>query len=512
MSPTDCHAFVASVLYWKHESNSEGIHLRSRRTTLHRTSLVVLIAISLWAAGFAVVATDVEHVSYSSLLSVGNSAASLEECTSVIVTGTAAKDGRAILMKNRDTSEVQNIPVYAPATDESFAFVAVNSMWMGINEKGLAVMNTAMPTLSASPNSGSYNGALNRKILETCQNVADVEARLKAKDSPLLPDPGMPELSVATCVGVIDCHGVGAFFEIGDAGVFAEYVVNGYQSRANHPRVYPGLASGPNGRDQYALDALDAIIAEKGVISWQDVAQEVSRCVRGKEMGSSEFGIGGEVCNDYTASAMVAVSGDSRYYGRLNVMWGEYGLVPIVGVFLPSFVYAGAQLPVLGEMVNHTGVKQDYACPSGEGIYSPAHVREIQNYSFAAEDYTYEQYDRLVDLIPDGLSDIQLRNTLDDFVRLTVSVAVDMYVNVTAERPPYAIPFVIDEVPSVTSTTTGASTSSTTSETDTSDQERPPIPVTAMFLFGFTSGIFAVLVVFWSVESRHRPIIQSWSS
>ena len=489
-----------------------GPPLSSRRAALPSAMLMILIAFSLFVFERGVLPTHAVYAPQSLLLNVSNDVADLEECTSVIVTGTAAKDGRAILMKNRDTSEVQNVPVYTPATDGTFAFVAVNSVWMGINEKGLAVMNTAMPTLSDGPNAGSYNGALNRKILEICQNVTEVEVKLKAKDSPLLPDPSMPDLSVATCVGVIDCHGMGAFFEIGDAGVFAEYVMNGYQSRANHPRVYPGLASGPYGRDQYALDTLDSIIAEKGTISWQDVAQEVSRCVRGKEMGSSGFGIGGEVCNDYTASAMVAVSGDSRYDGRLNVMWGEYGPVPIVGVFLPSFVYAGAQLPVLGEMVNHTAAKQDYACPSGEGIYSPAHVREIQNYSFAAEDYTYEQYDRLVDLIPDGLSDTQLRNTLDDFVRLTVSVAVDMYVNETAERPPYAIPFVVDEVPSVTSTTTtGASTSWTTSGTDTSNQELPPIPVTAMWILGFASGIFAVLVVFWLLESRHRPIIQSWS-
>ncbi len=484
--------------------------MRFQPTTLLCASLVAMIALSFWAAECGILPTSGGYVPRSQLHGASTGAAIVEECTSVIITGTAAKDARAILMKNRDTAETENAPVYNPATDGIFAFVAVNSMWMGINEKGLAVMNTAMPALSSSPNPGSYNGALNRKILEICQNVTDVEAKLKAKDSPLLPDPDMPELSVATCIGVVDCHGIGAFFEIGDAGVFAEYVVNGYQSRANHPRVYPGLASGPNGRDQYALDALDTIFAEKGVISWQDIAQEVSRCVREKELEPSEFGIGGEICNDYTASAMVAVSGDSRYDGRLNVMWGEYGLVPIVGVFLPSLVYAGEQLPVLSEMVNHTGVKQDYACPSGEGIYSPAHVREIQNYSFAAEDYTYEQYDRLVDLIPDGLSDTQLRNTLDDFVRLTVSIAVDMYVNETAERPPYAIPFVVDEVPSVTSTTTtGTSTSSTTSETDTSDQERPPIPATAMLLIGFTSGIFAVLVVFWLVESRHRPIIRS---
>ena len=40
-----------------------------------------------------------------------------QACSSVIVTGTATKDGRAILMKNRDLIEDPvNIPVYIPAT------------------------------------------------------------------------------------------------------------------------------------------------------------------------------------------------------------------------------------------------------------------------------------------------------------------------------------------------------------------------------------------------------------
>ncbi|RDE11414.1 MAG: hypothetical protein C4K49_11935 [Candidatus Thorarchaeota archaeon] len=438
-----------------------------------------------------------------SIAEAANYTSSLEECTSVIVTGSAAKDGRAILMKNRDSSEEENIPVYHPATNTTFAFVAVNSLWMGINEKGLAVMNTAMPALSDSPYAGSYNGILNQRILQTCQDVTDVEVKLKADDSPLLPDPGSPEESVATCVGVIDSHGLGAFFEIGDLYVSVEYVADGYQSRANHPRTYPGLASGPSGRDQHALDALDAILAEKGAISWQDVAQRVSRYVREKQTGSDEFRIGGEVCNDYTVSAMVAVSGDSRYDGRLNIMWCEYGPVPMTGVFLPSMAYGGSLPSILNDMVSYTQVKRNYACDIDTGFYDSLRVRKIQNYSFAAEDYTFEQYDRLIDFIPEGLSDAQLNETLNDFIRLTVSVATDMYVNESSTRPKYAVPFVVDAIPTVPTTrteTTSATatpsiTSATTKQTTSVSEIDSYVLAGTMIVAGLTSGVLLALAI-----------------
>ncbi|NIO36620.1 hypothetical protein GTO27_02845 [Candidatus Bathyarchaeota archaeon] len=41
-----------------------------------------------------------------------------EECVSVIVTGNATGDGRAILMKNRDTGDVMNSPVYHPSAGD----------------------------------------------------------------------------------------------------------------------------------------------------------------------------------------------------------------------------------------------------------------------------------------------------------------------------------------------------------------------------------------------------------
>lgn len=59
-----------------------------------------------------------------------------DECVSVIVTGSAAKDGRAVLMKNRDTGDTTNKPVYySSGVGGTYAYVMVNSYWMGINER-----------------------------------------------------------------------------------------------------------------------------------------------------------------------------------------------------------------------------------------------------------------------------------------------------------------------------------------------------------------------------------------
>ncbi|MFW9849404.1 MAG: carcinine hydrolase/isopenicillin-N N-acyltransferase family protein [Candidatus Thorarchaeota archaeon] len=426
-----------------------------------------------------------------------------EACTSVIVTGSAAKDGRAILMKNRDSSQVYNVPVYHSATNDTYAFVAINSYWMGMNEKGLAVMNTAMPDLAEGTDYGSFNGPLNRIILERCENVSEVYSRLFSRTDPLIPEDA--DGTVASCVGVIDRFGNGAFIEVSNTQASMEIIRDGYQSRANHPRTFPGLASGPNGRDQYALDALDEIFTENDVISWQDVAQVISRNVRGKEQGTSQFGINGEVCNPNTVSAMVAVSGDQRYDGALNTVWFSYGQVPMVSVFIPSMVLDGEPPTILEDMVSYTQAKDDYATNSGT-TYNPTRVREIQEYSFAAENYTFNQYDRLMDQIPQGLSETDLENTIHDFIDLTVSVASDMYVNQTSDLPDYAVQFNVTAEPSITepistTVTVTDSTSSTIGTTATDLIEFPSIPIA---ITGFAVGIILVAVVFVALARKWK--------
>ncbi len=424
-----------------------------------------------------------------------------EECTSVIVTGSAAKDGRAILMKNRDSSESFNRPFYYAATESTYAFVAVNTYWMGINERGLAVMNTAMLALAESPDAGEFNGVLNRMILELCENVSQVESMLADPSSPIGPTERTSWLVVCTCVGVVDRHGAGAFFEISNSMFSVEHIVDGYQSRANHPRTFPGLASGPNGRDQYALDALEDIYNDKGVIAWEDVAQEVSRCVRDKEEGSTDFRINGEICNDYTVAAMVALSGDSRYEGKLNTMWCEYGCVPIVGVFFPSMVAAGNPPSILNTMASSTQIKLEYAEGSMDSYYNPSRVQEIQEYAFAAEDYAASEYDELMDLLPDDLPDNEINRIVSEFVDLTVKVTADMYINETSEIPDYAG---IDSISIPTSTTTTSSTASSTiittgaTSTTTTEATGANLMDSYVQILGFTAGgIALVLILLW---------------
>ncbi|MDH7564234.1 MAG: M14 family zinc carboxypeptidase [Candidatus Bathyarchaeota archaeon] len=345
-----------------------------------------------------------------------------EECTAVIVTGTAAKDGRAILMKNRDTSDIMNKPVYYPPKDGKYGYVMVNTYWMGINEKGLAVMNTLVSALGFG-GSGMDNGALNRWIIEHCETVEEVCFELNNTNGPI----GPGKRQGGTCVGVIDRFGNGSFIEISGVGAYARFIVNGYDSQANHPRYYPGYASGPSGRDQYALDIMNAIYAEKGYISWEDVAQNVSRYVRNKEKGTSNFSISGEISNTITQAAMVAVSGDSRYDGKLNCMWGEYGNPPMVGLFVPSIAYAGQPPPILNSFWNYVWEKRSYA-QDPSGYYIPSKVREIQTYTFFGEDYTFLKYDALTSSIPDNLADSELKTRLQNYVKDAVQTATHIYI------------------------------------------------------------------------------------
>jgi hypothetical protein len=383
-----------------------------------------------------------------------------EECTIVIVTGTAAEDNKALLMKNRDLYvHSLNEPIQYDAAEGTFAFVAVNMIGMGINEIGLSIANTYMPVLGESEQAGSMNTQLNRYILEHCANVGEVISQLQDMNGPIGPNGRTENYTVATCIGVIDSSGVGAFIEISNSRISVEYITNSYQSRANHPRTFPGLASGPNGRDQYALDVCEAIMQVKGEISAKNLAQNVSRYVRSKQVNSNYFFIDGEICNDNTVSAMVSISGDERYDGKLNIMWGAYGTVPMVGVFLPSMACSGRPPVILHDMYDYTLERQDYAKNTQEGLYISTRVREIQHYAFAAENFTFSEYTNLLTEMPDGLNETELLITLEEFIDHLVSIATDMYVNKSVDLPEYAEPYSIKFDPHTIQTTSSAPTS-----------------------------------------------------
>jgi hypothetical protein len=341
---------------------------------------------------------------------------------------------------------------------------------MGINEVGLAVMNTAMPSLETDPGYG--NLLLNQKILETCESVDEVARRLADSQDPIGPNHRSELGTVATCVGVVDRFGDGAFFEVSNSRAYVEYVVDGYSTRANTPLVYGGGQREPSGRALYLRDALDDIYSQHGMIDWKDVMHCVSRCVRDKEQRSTPFSIDGEACNTNTVGAMVAVSGDSRYGGRLNCMWGACGPNPLVGVFLPAMVHIGEQPSVQATLWSETIEKWTSAQTSEPGepvLLDPYRVREIQRVAFYTENYTCFEYDHLMSTIEDGLTDEQLELVLGELINRTVNYAAAVYVseNTTLsipERTEYEFP-----EPTPTGTTTATHPSSTTTPISTSE-------------------------------------------
>jgi hypothetical protein len=395
-----------------------------------------------------------------------------QACSSVIVTGNATKDGHAILMKNRDLAdEPRNIPIYIPATPSTYAFVGVNTNAMGINEKGLAVMNTYMPALAGfEPIEG--NLLLNQRILEYYESVSDVARALNNSHSSIGPVYRAYLGSVATCIGVIDRFGSGAFFEVSDTKAYVQYIVDGYDTRANHPRIFPIVSSGPSGRDQYLLDALDEVYNKNGYISPKHVMQNVSRYIHHKELGSANFSIDGEACNPTTVATMVAVSGDERYDGILNCMWTACGSNPIVGVFVPSMVCA----EVIPESIEDLWVRthDKYASArarpiTSKGLLYPERVREVQKYAFFAEDYTVSEYERLMSSVPDGLSDHHIRDTIRTFIEGLDNFASEVFIEETTdvESPPQI------DFPTLTPTTSTLPTTPTSTSSSIDDATSP---------------------------------------
>ena len=141
----------------------------------------------------------------------------IDACTSAIVSGKLTANGRPLMWKNRDTNDLNNRVERIPRHDGLMEFVALfdardmrdTAAWMGFNEAGFAIMNTASYNLNG--NDGVKNmdreGELMRYALERCKTVDDFEGLLKT-----LPKP----LGVEANFGVIDAQGSGAYFETGN--------------------------------------------------------------------------------------------------------------------------------------------------------------------------------------------------------------------------------------------------------------------------------------------------------
>lgn len=136
-------------------------------------------------------------------------------CTSAIIGAELNPSGRPILWKHRDTSNTDNKVEYVPASGDGHAYVALfnaadrglKEAWMGMNDVGFAVMNTASYNImddKVPAKNMDKEGFVMTRALKYCKSVDDFAMLLDT-----LPRP----MGVEANFGVIDASGNGAFFE-----------------------------------------------------------------------------------------------------------------------------------------------------------------------------------------------------------------------------------------------------------------------------------------------------------
>ena len=158
-------------------------------------------------------------------------------CTSAVVSGRVTPDGRPLLWKHRDASDLNNRIVHFEAEGGTLEFVGLvngvdtmaNEVWAGYNTSGFSIMNTASYNLKNDTSSLSdREGVVMKQALGECRTVEDFARLLDS-----LPRP----IGVEANFGVVDALGGAAYFEVNSYEVFRYDVKDspdGYLLRTNY--------------------------------------------------------------------------------------------------------------------------------------------------------------------------------------------------------------------------------------------------------------------------------------
>ena len=148
------------------------------------------------------------------LLSVGTF--SSQACTSMLVSAKASGTGRPLMWKHRDTGTEHNYIDKVPARGGYHGYVALynggdskqSEAWMGMNDAGFAIMNTASYNLA--PDTAKVKdreGLVMSVALISCTTVDDFEDILRTFKKPM---------GIQANFGVMDAEGNLAYFEAND--------------------------------------------------------------------------------------------------------------------------------------------------------------------------------------------------------------------------------------------------------------------------------------------------------
>jgi len=289
------------------------------------------------------------------------SSLTLFACTTAIVSGKSTIDGRPLLLKHRDTSNLQNRLMYF--NDGKYDYIGlVNSddvsgkeVWAGCNSTGFAIMNSASYNLNIGDTTSlkDREGYVMKMALQTCATLKDFEDMLKN-----LPKP----MGLEANFGVIDALGGAAYYETNNYG-FVKFDANdpatapyGYIIRTNFS--YTGERKEEYGviRSQTA-EELFHTASVVGDLSYKFLIRDVSRCLRHSltqrdltlEMPVSDekrrFVDFRDFIPRYSSSSSVVVQGVMKGEDpKFTTMWTILGF-QLSSVVIPVWVEGGRHMP-----------------------------------------------------------------------------------------------------------------------------------------------------------------------
>lgn len=283
-------------------------------------------------------------------------------CTTAVVSGKATDDGRPLLLKHRDASELHNRLVYF--ADGKYKFIGlVNSpdtnndeVWVGFNEAGFGIMNSASYNLKSSDDTtmiADLEGIIMKMALGKCATIDDFETMLKD-----LPKP----LGVEANFGVIDALGGAAYFETNNFE-YIKFDVNdpsvapeGYLIRTNYS--FAGKENKGFGYIRYDTAAgLFENQTEDGKISFEFLINDVPRCLihsftntdlaenLPESINNKDYVDFRDYIPRYSTSAAIVVQGIKKNeLPSLTTMWTILGF-PLTSVTIPLWMTDDGSLP-----------------------------------------------------------------------------------------------------------------------------------------------------------------------
>ena len=252
-------------------------------------------------------------------------------CTSVIISGNARADGRPVMLKHRDTGEVNNRMQWFRGPSYDFIGLVNSSskggeVWAGHNSAGFCIMNTATYDLkddNVPESEMDKEGILMFKALGICADLRDFEHLLDT-----LPKPWGVEANF----GIIDAKGGAAYYEVNNHS-YKKYNVSeepeGYMLVTNFTRS--GRSADRKGVDRFEATA--------GILKGMDISTTGHY-----ELLNGISRSGKPILRDISSSSIVfegVVPGEDPL---LTVAWTILGC-PSTSIYIPLKVFGSDHVP-----------------------------------------------------------------------------------------------------------------------------------------------------------------------